>query len=100
MLAMVNDQEGPLYREAIFRNTGQIEVPEGRNVITHLQPGDAVMPAKETTKLLVIPRYEGGFGDWFGKALNYVSSKIGNLEDILTTSWTPQGPLWSCPGHD
>ncbi|MEK1455248.1 hypothetical protein HC016_09490 [Limosilactobacillus fermentum] len=58
------------------------------------------MPAKETTKLLVIPRYEGGFGDWFGKALNYVSSKIGNLEDILTTSWTPQGPLWSCPGHD
>lgn len=83
MLAMVNDQEGPLYREAIFRNTGQIEVPEGRNVITHLQPGDAVMPAKETAKLLGIPRYEGGFGDWFGKALNYASSKIGNLEDMI-----------------
>lgn len=83
MLAMVNDQEGPLYREAIFRNTGQIEVPEGRNVITHLQPGDAVMPAKETAKLLGIPRYEGGFGDWFGKALSYASSKIGNLEDMI-----------------
>lgn len=83
MLAMVNDQEGPLYREAIFRNTGQVEVPEGRNVITHLQPGDAVMPAKETAKLLGIPRYEGGFGDWFGKALNYASSKIGNLEDMI-----------------
>ena len=83
MLAMVNDQEGQLYREAIFRNTGQIEVPEGRNVITHLQPGDAVMPAKQTAKLLGIPRYEGGFGDWFGKALNYASSKIGNLEDMI-----------------
>ena len=83
MLAMVNDQEGPLYREAIFRNTGHIEVPEGRNVITRLQPGDAVMPAKQTAKLLGIPRYEGGFGDWFGKAWNYASSKIGNLEDMI-----------------
>lgn len=83
MLAMVNDQEGPLYREAIFRNTGHIEVPEGRNVITRLQPGDAVMPAKQTAKLLGIPRYEGGFGDWFGKAWNYASSKIGNLADMI-----------------
>lgn len=83
MIAMVNDQEGPLYREAIFRNTGHIEVPEGRNVITRLQPGDAVMPAKQTAKLLGIPRYEGGFGDWFGKAWNYASSKIGNLEDMI-----------------
>lgn len=83
MLAMVNDQEGPLYREAIFRNTGHIEVPEGRNVITRLQPGDAVMPAKQTAQLLGIPRYEGGFGDWFGKAWNYASSKIGNLEDMI-----------------
>lgn len=83
MIAMVNDQEGPLYREAIFRNTGHIEVPEGRNVITRLQPGDAVMPAKQTAKLLGIPRYEGGFGDWFGKAWNYASSKIGNLSDMI-----------------
>ena len=83
LLAMVNDQEGPMYREAIFRNNGRIEIPSARNVLTHLQPGEAVMPAKETAKMFGIPRFEGGFGDWFGKALNYASSKIGNLADMI-----------------
>lgn len=83
MLAMVNDQEGPMYREAIFRNNGRIEIPTGRNVLTHLQPGDAVMPAKETAKMFDIPKFEGGFGDWFGKAMNYASSKIGKLADMI-----------------
>lgn len=83
LLAMVNDQEGPMYREAIFRNNGRIEIPTARNVLTHLQPGEAVMPAKETAKMFGIPRFEGGFGDWFGKALNYASSKIGNLADMI-----------------
>ena len=41
------------------------------------------MPAKETAKMFGIPRFEGGFGDWFGKALNYASSKIGNLADMI-----------------
>lgn len=83
LLAMVNDQDGPMYREAIFRNNGRIEIPTARNVLTHLQPGEAVMPAKETAKMFGIPRFEGGFGDWFGKALNYASSKIGNLTDMI-----------------
>lgn len=83
LLAMINDQEGPMYREAIFRNNGRIEIPTARNVLTHLQPGEAVMPAKETAKMFGIPRFEGGFGDWFGKALNYASSKIGNLADMI-----------------
>lgn len=83
LIAMVNDQEGPMYREAIFRNNGRIEIPTARNVLTHLQPGEAVMPAKETAKMFGIPRFEGGFGDWFGKALNYASSKIGNLADMI-----------------
>ena len=83
LLAMVNDQEGPMYREAIFRNNGRIEIPTARNVLTHLQPGEAVMPAKETAKMFGIPRFEGGFGDWFSKALNYASSKIGNLADMI-----------------
>lgn len=83
MLAMVNDQKGSLYREAIFRNTGHVEIPEGRNVITKLQPGDAVMPAKQTARLFDLPHFAGGFGDWFGKALNYASSKIGDLADMI-----------------
>ncbi len=83
MLAMVNDQEGPLHREAIFRQNGKIEIPEGRNVLTMLHPGDAVMPAKETAEMFGIPRFEGGFGNWFGKAWNYASSKISKLEDMI-----------------
>ena len=83
MLAMVNDQEGPLHREAIFRQNGKVEIPEGRNVLTMLRPGDAVMPAKETAEMFGIPRFEGGFGNWFGKAWNYVSSKISKLEDMI-----------------
>lgn len=83
MLAMVNDQEGPLHREAIFRQNGKIEIPEGRNVLTMLRPGDAVMPAKETAEMFGIPRFEGGFGNWFGKAWNYASSKISKLEDMI-----------------
>lgn len=82
MLAMVNDQEGPLHREAIFRQNGKVEIPEGRNVLTMLHPGDAVMPAKETAEMFGIPRFEGGFGNWFGKAWNYASSKISKLEDM------------------
>lgn len=83
MLAMVNDQEGPLHREAIFRQNGKVEIPEGRNVLTMLHPGDAVMPAKETAEMFGIPRFEGGFGNWFGKAWNYASSKINKLEDMI-----------------
>ena len=83
MLAMVNDQEGPLHREAIFRRDGKVEIPEGRNVLTMLHPGDAVMPAKETAEMFGIPKFAGGFGDWFGKAWNYASSKISKLEDMI-----------------
>ena len=83
MLAMVNDQEGPLHREAIFRQNGKVEIPEGRNVLTMLHPGDAVMPAKETAEMFGIPRFESGFGNWFGKAWNYASSKISKLEDMI-----------------
>lgn len=83
MLAMVNDQEGPLHREAIFRQNGKVEIPEGRNVLTMLHPGDAVMPAKETAEMFGIPKFEGGFGNWFGKAWNYASSKISKLEDMI-----------------
>lgn len=83
MLAMVNDQEGPLHREAIFRRDGKVEIPEGRNVLTMLHPGDAVMPAKETAEMFGIPKFASGFGNWFGKAWNYASSKISKLEDMI-----------------
>lgn len=94
MTALVNDEEGSIYREAIFRNNGAIEVPNERNVITQLNPGDAVMPAKETAKFLGLPMYKSGFGDWIGKAAgfvgnvgsdigNWLSDKFDELEDAI-----------------
>lgn len=93
-LALVNDEESPTYREAIFRRDGSIELPQERNVLTHLEAGDAVMPAKQTAMLLGLPQYKGGFGDWLDKAANWVgdvsgdigewlSDKIDQLEDAL-----------------
>lgn len=93
-LALVNDEESPTYREAIFRRDGSIEVPKERNVLTHLEVGDAVMPAKQTAMLLGLPQYKSGFGDWLGKAANWignvsgdigewVADKIDQLEDAL-----------------
>lgn len=83
MTALVNDEEGSIYREAIFRNNGAIEVPNERNVITQLNPGDAVMPAKETAKFLGLPMYKSGFGDWIGKAANFVGDVTGDIGDWL-----------------
>lgn len=93
-LALVNDEESPTYREAIFRRDGSVEVPKERNVLTHLEAGDAVMPAKQTAMLLGLPQYKSGFGDWLGKAANWignvsgdigewVADKIDQLEDAL-----------------
>lgn len=93
-LALVNDEESPTYREAIFRRDGSVEVPKERNVLTHLEAGDAVMPAKQTAMLLGLPQYKGGFGDWLGKAADWignvsgdigewVADKIDQLEDAL-----------------
>lgn len=93
-LALVNDEESPTYREAIFRKDGSVELPQERNVLTHLEAGDAVMPAKQTAMLLGLPQYKGGFGDWLDKAANWVgdvsgdigewlSDKIDQLEDAL-----------------
>lgn len=93
-LALVNDEESPTYREAIFRRDGSIELPQERNVLTHLEAGDAVMPAKQTAMLLGLPQYKGGFGDWLGKAADWIgdvssdvgewlADKIDQLEDAL-----------------
>lgn len=93
-LALVNDEESPTYREAIFRKDGSVELPQERNVLTHLEAGDAVMPAKQTAMLLGLPQYKGGFGDWLGKAADWVgdvsgdvgewvADKIDQLEDAL-----------------
>ncbi len=82
-LALVNDEESPTYREAIFRRDGSVELPQERNVLTHLEAGDAVMPAKQTAMLLGLPQYKGGFGDWLGKAADWVGDVSGDVGEWL-----------------
>lgn len=82
-LALVNDEESPTYREAIFRRDGSIELPQERNVLTHLEAGDAVMPAKQTAMLLGLPQYKGGFGDWLGKAADWIGDVSGDIGEWL-----------------
>lgn len=82
-LALVNDEESPTYREAIFRRDGSVELPQERNVLTHLEAGDAVMPAKQTAMLLGLPQYKGGFGDWLGKAADWIGDVSGDVGEWL-----------------
>lgn len=69
--AIINDQAGSTFREAVWRKNGEVEIPTGRNVFTWLNPGDAVMPA-QATKLTFgnIPQFKGGIGDWMSKMWN------------------------------
>lgn len=82
-LALVNDEESPTYREAIFRRDGSVELPQERNVLTHLEAGDAVMPAKQTAMLLGLPQYKEGFGDWLGKAADWIGDVSGDVGEWL-----------------
>lgn len=82
-LALVNDEESPTYREAIFRRDGSVELPQERNVLTHLEAGDAVMPAKQTAMLLGLPQYKDGFGDWLGKAADWIGDVSGDVGEWL-----------------
>lgn len=45
--AFVNDHPDGRTKEAIVREDGTIEMPEGRNVLTHVNPGDVVHPDRD-----------------------------------------------------
>ncbi|MFT8937408.1 tape measure protein [Liquorilactobacillus sp.] len=86
--AIVNDQQGNVFREAIIRNNGAVEIPHGRNVMTHLNAGDSVMPAEVTEAVFGgIPQFAGGVGDWFSKmwsgAKGLAGDAIDGAEDLF-----------------
>lgn len=80
--AVVNDQRGPTYREAIVRSNGNVEIPKGRNVLTNLNKGDAVVPAKQTKELF--PHYANGVGDWLTNLANNLKGG-GNIGNAIST---------------
>lgn len=62
--AIVNDQQGSTYREAVQYPDGRTFIPEGRNVyLPNLPRGSAVMPAALTAKTF---KYASGVGQFFG----------------------------------
>ncbi|HEM9634171.1 TPA: phage tail tape measure protein [Streptococcus agalactiae] len=64
-LAMVNDQQGSLYKELVTLPNGQSFIPNGRDVILPLPKGSKVMKASMTRdymRSLGVPRYASGIG--------------------------------------
>lgn len=61
--ALVNDQKGSTYREAVQLPNGNTFMPQGRNVLLpNLPKGSKVLPANETKGMY---RYKNGVGEWF-----------------------------------
>lgn len=60
-LAMVNDQKGPTFREAIIHPNGGIEIPFGRNVIKPIEKHAQIVPAGMTARMFPkLPQYANG----------------------------------------
>ena len=86
-LALVNDEGGDTYREAIVRTNGQVEIPKNRNQLVYLNRGDEVIPAKRTAEMLGLNRYANGKKGWLSAAWDNVKDWAGDtfeaIEDAL-----------------
>lgn len=84
---IVNDQKGATYKELILPPNGKPFIPKGRNVMMPLQKGTKIMPAGQTEelmKLINVPRFAGGIGDFFGGAWSAVKNFAGDVWSYLT----------------
>lgn len=84
---IVNDQKGATYKELILPPNGKPFIPKGRNVMMPLKKGTKIMPAGQTEelmKLINVPRFAGGIGDFFGGAWSAVKNFAGDVWSYLT----------------
>lgn len=84
---VVNDQKGATYKELILPPNGKPFIPKGRNVMLPLQKGTKIMPAGQTEelmKLIKIPRFAGGIGDFFGNAWGAIKDFAGDVWNYMT----------------
>ena len=82
-LAMVNDQDGTLYKEMVTLPNGSSFIPEGRNVILDLPKGSKVMRAgmtKNFMRQLGIPNFADGVG-WKRSEVANVTQRIKNVNE-------------------
>lgn len=86
-LALVNDEGGDTYREAIVRTNGKVEIPKNRNQLMFLNRGDEVIPAKKTAEMFGLNRYANGKKGWLSAAWDNVKDWAGDtfgaIEDAL-----------------
>lgn len=86
-LALVNDEGGDTYQEAIVRANGKVEIPKNRNQLVFLNRGDEVIPAKKTAKLFGLNQYAKGKKGWLSAAWDNVKDWAGDtfeaIEDAL-----------------
>lgn len=82
-LAMVNDQEGPMYKELITLPNGRSFIPDGRNVVLDLPRGSKVLRAGLTKNLmnsLGMPNYANGVG-WEKSKIANITQRIKNVNE-------------------
>lgn len=86
-LALVNDEGGDTYREAIVRGNGKVEIPKNRNQLVFLNRGDEVIPAKKTAEMFGLNRYANGKKGWLSAAWDHIKDWAGDtfeaIEDAL-----------------
>lgn len=86
-LALVNDEGGDTYQEAIVRANGKVEIPKNRNQLVYLNRGDEVIPAKKTAEMFGLNRYAKGKKGWLSAAWDNVKDWAGDtfeaIEDAL-----------------
>ena len=86
-LALVNDEGGDTFREAIVRGNGKVEIPKNRNQLVFLNRGDEVIPAKKTADMFGLNRYAKGKKGWLSAAWDNVKDWAGDtfeaIEDAL-----------------
>lgn len=86
-LALVNDEGGDTYQEAIVRANGKVEIPKNRNQLVFLNRGDEVIPAKKTAEMFGLNRYAKGKEGWLSAAWDNVKDWAGDtfeaIEDAL-----------------
>ncbi|WP_270367753.1 tape measure protein [Limosilactobacillus fermentum] len=86
-LALVNDEGGDTYQEAIVRANGKVEIPKDRNQLVYLNRGDEVIPAQKTAEMFGLNRYANGKKGWLSAAWDNVKDWAGDtfeaIEDAL-----------------
>lgn len=86
-LALVNDEGGDTYQEAIVRTNGKVEIPKDRNQLVFLNRGDEVIPAKKTAEMFGLNQYAKGKKGWLSAAWDNVKDWAGDtfeaIEDAL-----------------